>query len=62
MTKTNKRRRVVSIMLTLVMLASLIPSMLVPTHAFWDDYDTGGDCPECENMEHQILQSVHEYS
>ena len=49
MTKTNKRRRVVSIMLTLVMLASLIPSMLVPTHAFWDDYDTGGDCPECDH-------------
>ena len=49
MTKTNKRRRVVSILLTLVMLASLIPSMLVPTHAFWDDYDTGGDCPECDH-------------
>ena len=49
MTKTNKRRRVVSILLTLVMLASLIPSMLVPTHAFWDDYDTGGDCPNCDH-------------
>lgn len=49
MTKTNKRRRVVSILLTLVMLASLIPSMLVPTHAFWDDYDDGFDCPNCDH-------------
>ena len=49
MTKTNKRRRVVSILLTLVMLASLIPSLVVPTHAFWDDYDDGFDCPNCDH-------------
>ena len=49
MTKTNKRSRVVSILLTLVMLASLIPSLVFPTHAFWDDYDTGGDCPNCDH-------------
>ena len=49
MTKTNTRRRVVSILLVLVMLASLVPGMVVPTHAFWDDYDTGGDCPNCDH-------------
>ena len=49
MTKTNKRRRVVSILLTLVMLASLIPSMLVPAHAFWEDYDNGKDCEYCDH-------------
>ena len=49
MIKTNKRRRVVSILLTLVMLASLIPSLVVPTHAFWDDYDDGFDCPNCDH-------------
>lgn len=49
MTKTNKRRRVVSILLTLVMLASLIPSLVVPTHAFWEDYDDGTDCEYCDH-------------
>ena len=49
MTKTNKRRRVVSILLTLVMLASLIPSLVVPTHAFWEDYDDGQDCEYCDH-------------
>ena len=44
MTKTNTRRRVVSVLLALVMLVSLMPSLVVPAHAFWDDYDTGQDC------------------
>lgn len=43
MTKTNKRRRVASVLLALVMLLSLMPSMVVPTDAFWDDYDDGFD-------------------
>ena len=49
MTKTNKRRRIVSVLLTLVMLVSLMPSMVIPAHAFWDDYDTGGFCPNCDH-------------
>ena len=49
MIKTNTRRRVVSVLLALVMLASLMPGLVVPAHAFWDDYDTGGDCPNCDH-------------
>ena len=49
MTKTNKRRRVASVLLALVMLLSLMPSMVVPTDAFWDDYDDGFDCPNCDH-------------
>ena len=49
MTKTNKRRRVASVLLALVMLLSLMPGMELPAHAFWDDYDTGGDCPNCDH-------------
>ena len=49
MTKANTRRRIVSVLLALVMLVSLMPSLVVPAHAFWDDYDTGGDCPNCDH-------------
>ena len=49
MTKTNTRRRVVSVLLALVMLVSLLPGMELHAHAFWDDYDTGGDCPNCDH-------------
>lgn len=49
MTKTNKRRRVASVLLALVMLLSLMPDLELPAHAFWDDYDTGGDCPNCDH-------------
>ena len=49
MTKTNTRRRVVSVLLALVMLVSLMPSLVVPAHAFWDDYDNGFDCPNCDH-------------
>lgn len=49
MIKTNTRRRIVSVLLALVMLVSLMPSLVVPAHAFWDDYDTGGDCPNCDH-------------
>ena len=49
MTKTNKRRRVASVLLALVMLLSLMPGLKLPAHAFWDDYDTGGDCPNCDH-------------
>ena len=49
MIKTNTRRRIVSVLLALVMMVSLMPSLVVPAHAFWDDYDTGGDCPNCDH-------------
>ena len=49
MIKTNTRRRVVSVLLVLVMLVSLMPSLVVPAHAFWDDYDDGFDCPNCDH-------------
>ena len=38
-----------SILLCLVMLFSLVPGAAVPVHAFWEDYDTGGDCPNCDH-------------
>ena len=49
MTKTNTRSRIVSILLVLIMLVSLMPSLELHAHAFWDDYDTGGDCPNCDH-------------
>lgn len=49
MTKTNKRRRVANVLLALVMLLSPMPSMEIPAHAFWDDYDDGFDCPNCNH-------------
>ena len=49
MTKTNTRRRVVSVLLVLMMLLSLVPGSATPADAFWDDYDTGGDCPNCDH-------------
>ena len=49
MTKKNTRSRIVSVLLVLIMLASLMPSLELHAHAFWDDYDTGGDCPNCDH-------------
>ena len=49
MTKTNKRRRVASVLLALVMLLSLMPSLELPAHAFWEDYDQGTDCIYCDH-------------
>ena len=43
------RKRITSLLLALAMLVSLMPSLVVPAHAFWDDYDTGGDCPNCDH-------------
>ena len=48
MTKTNTRSRIVSILLVLMMLISLMPNLVVPAHA-WDDYDSGGYCPNCDH-------------
>lgn len=49
MTKTNTRSRIVSVLLALVMMVSLMPSLVVPAHAFWDDYDDGFQCPNCDH-------------
>ena len=49
MAKTNTRRRIVSVLLALVMLTSLMSGPVVPAHAFWDDYDDGFDCPNCDH-------------
>ena len=49
MTKKNTRSRIVSILLVLVMLVSLMPSLVVSAHAFWDDYDDGFQCPNCDH-------------
>lgn len=43
------RKRLMSILLCLVMLFSLVPGAAVPVHAFWDDYDDGFDCPNCNH-------------
>ena len=49
MTKTNTLRRVVSVLLALVMLVSLMPSLELHAHAFWEDYDNGQDCEYCDH-------------
>ena len=49
MTKTNTRRRVVSVLLVLMMLLSLVPGAATPADAFWDDYDQGFECPTCDH-------------
>ena len=42
-------KRLLSWLLSMVMLLSLLPGMELHAHAFWDDYDTGGDCPNCDH-------------
>lgn len=49
MTKTNTRNRIVSVLLVLMILLSLMPNLVVPAHAFWDDYDSGFQCPNCDH-------------
>ena len=49
MIKTNTRSRIVSVLLVLMILLSLMPGTAVPVHAFWDDYDNGFDCPNCDH-------------
>ena len=43
------RKRITSLLLALVMLVSLMPSLVVPAHAFWEDYDDGTDCLYCDH-------------
>ena len=49
MTKTKTRSRIVSILLVLTMLLSLMPSLELHAHAFWEDYDNGQDCEYCDH-------------
>lgn len=49
MKKTKMRSRIISILLVLIMLLTMVPGMSVPVHAFWDDYDDGFDCPNCDH-------------
>ena len=49
MTKKNTRSRIVSILLVLIMLLSLMPSLELHAHAFWEDYDNGTDCEYCDH-------------
>ena len=49
-TRSSPRgKRLLSWLLSMVMLLSLLPGMELHAHAFWDDYDTGGDCPNCDH-------------
>ena len=45
----TKLTKLWSFLLSLVMLLSLMPGTVVPAHAFWDDYDDGFDCPNCDH-------------
>ena len=47
--RTPRGKRLLSWLLSIVMLLSLLPGMELHAHAFWDDYDTGGDCPNCDH-------------
>ena len=47
--KTPRGKRLLSWLLSMVMLLSLLPGMELPAHAFWDDYDDGFDCPNCDH-------------
>ena len=49
MKKTKMRSRIISILLVLIMLLTMVPGMSVPVQAFWDDYDDGFDCPNCDH-------------
>ena len=49
-TRSSPRgKRILSWLLSMVMLLSLLSGMELHAHAFWDDYDTGGDCPNCDH-------------
>ena len=49
-TRSSPRgKRLLSWLLSMVMLLSLLPGMELHAHAFWDDYDDGFDCPNCDH-------------
>ena len=47
--RTPRGKRLLSWLLSIVMLLSLLPGMELHAHAFWDDYDDGFDCPNCDH-------------
>ena len=42
-------KRLLSWLLSIVMLLSLLPGMELHAHAFWEDYDNGTDCEYCDH-------------
>ena len=49
-TRSSPRgKRLLSWLLSIVMLLSLLPGMELHAHAFWDDYDQGFQCPICDH-------------
>ena len=49
-TRSSPRgKRLLSWLLSMVMLLSLLPGMELHAHAFWDDYDDGFQCPNCDH-------------
>ena len=47
--RTPRGKRLLSWLLSIVMLLSLLPGMELHAHAFWDDYDDGFQCPNCDH-------------
>ncbi len=47
--RTPRGKRLLSWLLSMVMLLSLLPGMELHAHAFWDDYDQGQDCEYCDH-------------
>ena len=47
--RTPRGKRLLSWLLSIVMLLSLLPGMELHAHAFWDDYDQGFQCPICDH-------------
>ena len=47
--RTPRGKRLLSWLLSMVMLLSLLPGMELHAHAFWDDYDDGFQCPNCDH-------------
>ena len=49
-TRSSPRgKRLLSWLLSMVMLLSLLPGMELHAHAFWEDYDNGTDCEYCDH-------------
>ena len=49
-TRSSPRgKRLLSWLLSIVMLLSLLPGMELHAHAFWEDYDNGQDCEYCDH-------------
>ena len=49
-TRSSPRgKRLLSWLLSIVMLLSLLPGMELHAHAFWEDYDNGTDCEYCDH-------------